>query len=337
MANNMGHDHQFMHNGTNGNQVHAALGMEPGTISSFSTALGSCSHIIQSQVFQTDSQLTSPTVSMGPDKVFSFDGDADDEYGINNMQTQNMPMHDDFSSSMDDVAPRGWDESPPGLLSTQAARLPGGPRKRVITGCRTTDYIDNNDEWESSGIGWLQSFKASIDKRQRKIPRTASTQSHTAAKHNGFQKIPQCLPTYPCDNVHNTIAGFPSAAAGRLPSPPALKCGSSTDLQAAGGNNNDGNSSTTCTNCFTQTTPLWRRNPEGQPLCNACGLFLKLHGVFRPLSLKTGVIKKRNRGSWPNKIRWQCEVKGERQRLSYRISQELDIVSSNRGSKQQYQ
>ncbi|CAG8440401.1 7609_t:CDS:2 [Ambispora gerdemannii] len=53
---------------------------------------------------------------------------------------------------------------------------------------------------------------------------------------------------------------------------------------------------TTCTNCNTQTTPLWRRNPEGQPLCNACGLFLKLHGVVRPLSLKTNVIKKRNRG-----------------------------------------
>ncbi|KXL51436.1 MAG: hypothetical protein FE78DRAFT_112913, partial [Acidomyces sp. 'richmondensis'] len=51
----------------------------------------------------------------------------------------------------------------------------------------------------------------------------------------------------------------------------------------------------TCTNCFTQTTPLWRRNPEGHPLCNACGLFLKLHGVVRPLSLKTDVIKKRNR------------------------------------------
>lgn len=52
-----------------------------------------------------------------------------------------------------------------------------------------------------------------------------------------------------------------------------------------------------CTNCKTRTTPLWRRNPEGQPLCNACGLFLKLHGEVRPLSLKTDVIKKRNRVS----------------------------------------
>jgi hypothetical protein len=54
---------------------------------------------------------------------------------------------------------------------------------------------------------------------------------------------------------------------------------------------------TQCTNCATTTTPLWRRNPEGEPLCNACGLFLKLHGVVRPLSLKTDVIKKRNRNS----------------------------------------
>lgn len=54
---------------------------------------------------------------------------------------------------------------------------------------------------------------------------------------------------------------------------------------------------TLCTNCHTTNTPLWRRDPEGQPLCNACGLFFKLHGVVRPLSLKTDVIKKRNRAS----------------------------------------
>ncbi|KAH8083769.1 hypothetical protein BXZ70DRAFT_958063 [Cristinia sonorae] len=54
---------------------------------------------------------------------------------------------------------------------------------------------------------------------------------------------------------------------------------------------------TICTNCQTTNTPLWRRDPEGQPLCNACGLFFKLHGVVRPLSLKTDVIKKRNRAS----------------------------------------
>ncbi|KAK3176518.1 hypothetical protein OEA41_007841 [Lepraria neglecta] len=50
-----------------------------------------------------------------------------------------------------------------------------------------------------------------------------------------------------------------------------------------------------CQNCTTSTTPLWRRDEMGSVLCNACGLFLKLHGTPRPISLKTDVIKSRNR------------------------------------------
>lgn len=39
-----------------------------------------------------------------------------------------------------------------------------------------------------------------------------------------------------------------------------------------------------CANCQTSTTTLWRRNAEGEPVCNACGLYTKLHGVSRGFS-----------------------------------------------------
>ncbi|KAI9502257.1 hypothetical protein BX070DRAFT_184035, partial [Coemansia spiralis] len=52
---------------------------------------------------------------------------------------------------------------------------------------------------------------------------------------------------------------------------------------------------TVCTNCETTTTPLWRRDEAGSPLCNACGLYYKLHKENRPIKLKSDVIRKRQR------------------------------------------
>ncbi|XP_033726906.1 transcription factor GATA-4-like isoform X3 [Pecten maximus] len=50
-----------------------------------------------------------------------------------------------------------------------------------------------------------------------------------------------------------------------------------------------------CANCHTTTTTLWRRNNEGEPVCNACGLYYKLHGVNRPLAMKKDGIQTRKR------------------------------------------
>ena len=53
---------------------------------------------------------------------------------------------------------------------------------------------------------------------------------------------------------------------------------------------------TSCSNCGTTSTSLWRRNPATcAPVCNACGLYHKLHGKPRPLSWRRDVTTTRVR------------------------------------------
>ena len=166
--------------------------------------------------------------------------------------------------------------------------LPGfGQHRRHVT-IGSPDMLDSND-WNNhagslnrthgSAASVSEVRNRELDPRRQKIARTASTPNATQLLRQSMQNsnMQQPSPNTPPES------GLNSAAPSRPASPKNGEQGSTGP--------------TTCTNCFTQTTPLWRRNPEGQPLCNACGLFLKLHGVVRPLSLKTDVIKKRNRSS----------------------------------------
>ncbi|KAI7685385.1 Transcription factor GATA-4 [Sarcoptes scabiei] len=50
-----------------------------------------------------------------------------------------------------------------------------------------------------------------------------------------------------------------------------------------------------CSNCDVTNTSLWRRNNNGDPVCNACGLYFKLHNAPRPLILRKDQIQTRKR------------------------------------------
>lgn len=57
-----------------------------------------------------------------------------------------------------------------------------------------------------------------------------------------------------------------------------------------------------CSNCGVKKSSEWRRNPYGQPVCNACGLYFKLHSKNRPIHMRRDFIAHRKRTTTCNAI-----------------------------------
>lgn len=275
---------QFIFNPNGENMFSAIAASQP---SSFTQpAFQMPGHLDQPQFAANDFHSSSLPITRN-ENMFSFGADSDNEdddnmsFGSHNMMSSFPSMDDpnaDFSNSYQ------WESSLSNQFDPTPARYPGGPPPRKGVTIGPTEMIPSPQGWENTGLGRGHASAVSVsdmrnrggDARTRKIPRVTSTPNTAGMATGMFSIRPQSSPSSPPES--NYSSAMPSRPGSPRP----------------GGDNGV---PTTCTNCFTQTTPLWRRNPEGHPLCNACGLFLKLHGVVRPLSLKTDVIKKRNRGS----------------------------------------
>ena len=252
-------------------------------------------HVDPSQVLRHEfpSAHSHVVTSGSGENMFTFGEDSDNEEDEGtSFPEAAMMMQPDYSpmdESTDTHSGMPWETGSSNHYDAMAARYPAGqPKKQVTIG--GTETVSSPQEWDHSGNPLNRSHASSNsindmrsranDPKRQKIPRTSSTPNNVhLGQRASMQARPQSSPNSPPES------NFSSAIPSRPDSPGGSKPGENNGVP------------TTCTNCFTQTTPLWRRNPEGHPLCNACGLFLKLHGVVRPLSLKTDIIKKRNRGS----------------------------------------
>jgi GATA-binding protein len=276
--------------------------------SNSSTAPGSFSitqHIEPWQVFHSDHPACLPGVHLGHENMFSFERDSDREEDEDSaFADQTLIMQHEFARSpMDNpntemgLGGLQWDASLPEQFNTQAAHYPGGPPRKQVTIGGTADMGFLSLEWDGSAgpLGRTHALTPSVsnnrsrnrnDRRQgQKIPQTASTLNTALLGQQVGMPEHMSNPNSPPDASNMSV--FSSAI--------DLKHGSSTSLAGVASTQGENSVPTTCTSRFTQTTPLWRRNLEGHPLCNACGL-LKLNGVVRPISLKTDVTKQRNRG-----------------------------------------
>ena len=254
------------------------------------------SHVNPSHVLHRGFSNTQSPAHVGnrAENLFSFGPDSDNEDEEGTVTDGSMMMQTDYSGlddpQLDFQSALQWDPNLGSSFNNMNPRYPGGPTRKQVT-IGGTELVTSPQGWDQRGghLNRTHGSTASVgdfrnnrvnDPRKQKLPRNCSTPNnmHLAQQHPMLGH-PQSSPNSPPES------GFSSVVPSRPVSPGGSKNGDNNGIP------------TSCTNCFTQTTPLWRRNPEGHPLCNACGLFLKLHGVVRPLSLKTDVIKKRNRGS----------------------------------------
>ena len=163
-------------------------------------------------------------------------------------------------------------------------------------------YPQHNIEYVPSPINVVTSTYSTLH-----YPRTSAPTPHSTMILPPPSQTPVILPQHPLPPQSRTPVVLPPPSP---PTPQSQEPSSSTPAETVLQhssilcNKTGGDlaslplarlSPTLCTNCGTQHTSLWRRDAGGAPVCNACGLYYKLHGKPRPHSWRRDVTTTRVR------------------------------------------
>ncbi|CAD6626390.1 HLJ1_G0050130.mRNA.1.CDS.1 [Saccharomyces cerevisiae] len=230
------------------------------------------------QFFLSDMNLNGSSVF---ENVFDDDDDDDD------VETHSI-VHSDLLNDMDSASQRASHNASgfPNFLDTSCSS--SFDDHFIFT--NNLPFLNNNS------INNNHSHNSSHNNNSPSIANNtnANTNTNTSASTNTNSPL---LRRNPSPSIVKPGSRRNSSVRKKKPALKKIKSSTSVQSSATPPSNTSSNPDIKCSNCTTSTTPLWRKDPKGLPLCNACGLFLKLHGVTRPLSLKTDIIKKRQRSS----------------------------------------
>ena len=136
----------------------------------------------------------------------------------------------------------------------------------------SSDSWGANNGFSSSTTASPEPYATSAGSTPPSIEATNSNTRRFSHAHKSSQESSGRIAAFAGSNQRKKGAGGQMTMnTGLRSSTSTPDLGTSAELDAVqgGGNGEEGESSvpTVCTNCRTTNTPLWRRDPEGQPLC----------------------------------------------------------------------
>ncbi|KAG2221189.1 hypothetical protein INT45_000229 [Circinella minor] len=122
-----------------------------------------------------------------------------------------------------------------------------------------------------------------------------TTTETSVPKNTGTTPLSIHIPTTSTDNMSNTMGSIVTIAPHNT-TMTTERVALHGDEPLLGQFFNVNGEQQQCANCLQTNTPLWRKNERGESVCNACGLYAKLHHRDRPRTMHKQKVQKRRRG-----------------------------------------